>query len=492
MFRNTSVKKALFLVVALLAVTTVVLAACDGGFKPVSMPSNSDEVVSNGGIAVQYGEWLYYVNGYTSDVNADNSYADVKDAPRIGSVVRIKMSEIEKLFSILDDKDLTSTSAKNEKIAKAVRGEVEGISGAETVVPKIYYSGNTNADSKQFNGIYIFDNRIYVTTPNDELTAGGEALTSQLVLTSFKLDGSDMQRHFVFTSNSAQIWLGKVGDNLVATYIMNNTLYHLDVKSGASSEVTINGEDSKPGVANTVKSVTWDIAGKNIFFLDKFGSICKLAFGAKNYDVIVSNDSFVDHGDHIEDGTITYTIKTVNNGEVYYTVADSTNQKPSDAVIYWASAASKDNVALKTNYDGAIGWKQGKMVYSKSEGDFYGIYVVTGDGTGDNKPAVVLSPKHNSSPITIDRIEGDVLYYTANSVSYTLDLNEADNSKAGVPFAKSPSSTGWSTPDYITVGDVHYVITLGSGTISVVKFDVKEKTNSSSVSLLLTAKPVEE
>lgn len=486
--KHTSVKKALILVVALLLVSTVVLAACNSGdFTPVDMPEKGD-VDSNGGIAVVYGDWLYYVNGYTSDIYAENTYSDdVVDAPRVGSVVRIKLADIEGLFDINDDKDLSS-SEKSKQIDEYVRNH------AKTVVPKVYYSGNTT--TTQFAGIYIFNDRIYVTTPNDELTPGGDTLVSQLVLTSFKLDGSDMQRHFTFTNNAAQIWLDEVDGKVVATYLMDNTLHILDVASGEDSVVSLKN-DPASDVSNTVSSVNWDVAGKCLFFIDKFGSICKLDFGKKEYEVIVENTDYEIHehdgSSHIEAGNISYTINSVNNGQVYYTVADSTNSSVSNTVLYWASSAENSgNVALATSMSGAKGWKDGKVVYSKAEGEFYGIYVVSGEGVGNDKPYVVLSPAYNDNSVTINRIEGDILYYTANSISYKLDLTKDLEQKEGVPYARSLSSaTGWAAPDFVEVGDIHYVITVGSSSISIVKFDVENKTNSSSVSLLLKAAPEE-
>ncbi|MCH5152310.1 MAG: hypothetical protein J1F65_06665, partial [Clostridiales bacterium] len=63
MFKHKTVKKSLILLVAALMCVAVLLAACsEKPFTPVTKP-DSDEIDSNGGIAVRYGEWIYYVNG---------------------------------------------------------------------------------------------------------------------------------------------------------------------------------------------------------------------------------------------------------------------------------------------------------------------------------------------------------------------------------------------------------------------------------------------
>lgn len=465
MFRKTSVKLVTVLV-ALLICLAVVFTACNGAkaFKPVELPQKGD-VESNGGIAVKYGEWLYYVNGYESDAGAANTYADLTDAPRVGSIVRIKFALIEDLLAI-NDKDLTSTQ-KSEEIAQFVRDN------AETVVPNFYYS--TNTASTYLNGIYIFGDRIYITTPNDELTPGGNALTSQSVLMSYNLGGGDAKRHFVFTSNAAQIWLSEVSGKVVATYIMNNTLHSLDVSAG--EDTLISKEDE------TVSNVTIDRAGKNIFFLDADGSICKLAVGATSYDVVVENEKPEGH-DHSH---VTYTIKSVNNGTVYYTVSDSNDPTVDNIVLYYANSEKSGEIALATSSVTTFyGWND-SIVYVKQDSGYYGIYVTSGNGA---EIKTVLSPQYNDSSITFDRIEGDVLYYhTSDSVYYTLDLTTANESKEGTAYAKSlGSSSNWYQPDMI--GD--YVFTLATSNISVVKFDAEKKTNSISASLMLTAAPEEE
>ena len=500
MFRNTSAKKFMILTVALLLVATLVLTACsEQPFKAVEIPQ-SGSVEGNGGIAVTYGEWLYYINGYTSDVNATNSYTnDVVDAPRVGSVVRIKLADLAGMFAIQDDANKTS-SEKTKDIEQYVRDH------AQTVVPNIYYSGNTT--TTQFNGLYIFGDRIYILTPNDQLTAGGDSLTSQLVLMSYDLGGGDAKRHFVFTNNSAQIWFSESQGKVVATYLMDSLLYKLDVQSGTSTQVTTNGTNEAEDVADVYNSVNWDVAGKCLFFIDKYYAICKLSVGSDKYDVVVPNDTYEVH-EHdgekqIEAGNISYTIQSVNNGQVYYTIADSENSSISGTVLYYAKQAVTNNnhtVALyNSSLSGLKAWKDGKAVFTKSivddvVGTFYGIYV-TQDADGSTKPLTLLDPAYNDSSITIDRIEGDTLYYTADSISYTLDLNNTTEQQSGKPYAKSlASATGWAQPDFATYDSVSYIITATStGGLTIVKFDPDtiKKSSPTPISLQLLAKAEEE
>lgn len=494
--KNTTVKKTLLPIVALLLCVTVLFAACSGkAFKPVTAPAAASvDEADNGGIAVKYGEWLYYINGYQSDVTAQNDYVDVTGAPRVGSVVRIKLADINELFKIKDDKDVNDA---DDQIAKYVREH------AETVVPRFYYNGNTT--TTQFNGLYIFGDRLYITTPNDQLTAGGSTLTNQLVLKSYKLDGSDEQSHFTFTGNNVQIRLLQQDGKVVGTYVLDSIVYKLDVASGTSTQVTVDGEDEVPDADNTYSSINWDVAGKCLFFVDKYQHICKLNFGADKYQTVVSEEgNYVKHehdGEtHLEADRISYTISSVNNGQVYYTRTDSQDFFPSgesDNTLYWADGTKSGQVALYKNDTSAKAWKDGKMVLSKSissDGStYYGIFV-TESADGSQKPVAKLIPAYNDSSVTVSRVEGDIVYYTAGSFSYKLDLNST-GTQEGTPYAKSlGSATGWAAPDFVDVDSTHYIITAGSGgTLSVTRFDPADKNKTqSSVSILLTAEPQEE
>ena len=101
----------------------------------------------------------------------------------------------------------------------------------------------------------------------------------------------------------------------------------------------------------------------------------------------------------------------------------------------------------------------------------YGIWVASGDGT-DKKE--VLDAAQNSSSITFNKLVGDTLYYTANSISYTLDLSTEGAQPVAYAYSLSTSATGWSVPDVLG----EYVFSLGSGSVSVVKFNPVTKRNS--------------
>ncbi len=485
MFAKKSIKKTLILLVAVLACTIMVFSACNptGKFTPVTKPESAT-AEGNGGIAVRYGDYIYYVNGYQSSYSSSNSYnSDI----RTGSIVRIKIADLEKIINInvqdstsskLTDAITKVVAGKPEEITnEALRNVVDGIGGAETVVPNFYYTGNTSNTS--LNGIYIFNDRIYITTPNNELDANGNILNSQLVLASYDLGGGDMQRHFVFDTNSPVLKLSQIGDKVCATYVLDSKLCTFTLTNSVVKESTVICEDITSS----------QFSGDYVYFLDKDGSICQYEIGKTEHSVLVKNEVEEGHEGHSHANS--YTIKSVNNEYVYYTASQDTISK-----LYFATS-EKNGVALYTIPSSFFGWGE-KVVYTAQPEEapvsMYGIWCASGDGSDKTQ---VLDPSQYGSAITLNKLEGDTLYYTTNSVSYKLDLSAENAQPVAYAYSLSTSATGWSVPDVLSFDfggkTITYVFSLSSGSVSVVKFNPTTKNNyipgttkSSSTTITLT------
>ena len=474
MYKHTTVKKSLILLVAVLMCLAVLLSAC--GTKPhktVTIPDKIDqaEIESNGGIAVKYGKWIYYVNGYQSSVDSENTYVDTTDAPRVGSVVRIEADQIEEAV----DKSLEegkTTSVKAKDVAELVRQK------AQIVIPRIYYTGNNT--TPELNGIWIFDNRIYILTPNDQLTPGGNKQTNEAVLMSYDLGGGSEKRHYTFDSNGAQVWLYLNGTEVMATYVMNSELHVLTVASGKDELIADKDAENKK-----VSSVNFDVYGGYVYYLDANGSICKLAKGSTEPTVLVKNDSY-----NGEENTVTYTIKSVCDGSVYYTKADKDNSSIDNVVLYYTKdpvTEDTQSIALaSSDLSNMKAYSGGKLVVVRSIDGFSGLYLIDKDTV--NSPKCLLKPGYNQQSIRIDKIEGDVLFYTVNNVTYKKSLvGDVDDTKYGELYAcgwDTAVSVGWAARDIVKIGDVTYLFTLGSNSVSVVRLDTVKKSNSSPATVI--------
>ncbi|MDE7076776.1 MAG: DUF5050 domain-containing protein [Clostridia bacterium] len=176
-------------VAAISATTLAFASACSVNWKGVADKDNSAYVEgTNGGFVAETGDYVYFINGKTKNT----------DTNKFGSVVKGAIKRIKK----------TDLDAGN--LAKC-----------ETVVPSVYYSGNTNA------GLYIYDGYIYYTTPTTQKNADGVVLNSNLDFKRTKLDGTDTTSGYIWQSsdNAVDYRYVKVGDTVYILYALSENLY---------------------------------------------------------------------------------------------------------------------------------------------------------------------------------------------------------------------------------------------------------------------------
>ena len=169
--RNKAKKIFGIAVAAALLSSTVAFAGCSNdaykGDKLSAGYESSAEVKSNGGFAVEKGEYVYFINGSES-YTASNSYGDVVK----GALMRI-----------------SKTQLKEGKYSEA-----------QTVVPSLFVAQNFNA------GIYIYDDYVYYATPTSGKNLQGEVENSWIDFKRAKIDGTEAPMdgyYFRLSSNSA-------------------------------------------------------------------------------------------------------------------------------------------------------------------------------------------------------------------------------------------------------------------------------------------------
>ena len=127
----------------------------------------------------------------------------------------------------------------------------------------------------------------------------------------------------------------------------------------------------------------------------------------------------------------------------------------------------------------------------------YSLVIVSGNANTAETNVTILDKEDNAQSITFVKLEGDVLFYTKNSVTYFIDLAQAFDARVAdanatvtenvFGYNMSTTATGWATPD--TIGE--YTFTLSSSSVTVTKFDAATQTNSKSVNITLV-QPIEE
>ena len=300
--------KAMIKISSLLLVLVLCLMTLVGCTTNLDLPAKSAGVTGNGGLAVQKGEYIYFVNGYTA-------ISDLKDGDNLGgndyaAIYRAKLTDGE--LSYDEDGKLTNV----DKIIDKVCG----------------------FDKTQ---IYIFDDYIYYATPNTEKVISSDSLSTNFEIIDFyraKLDGTDRVHIYktIRTSDSTKYAFYKLtdSDNVKLAVYDGTALYVIDT---ATKEVKT--------VSESVSSVALPV------YADYNVQNNQISKGAQNvyYTRSGTEDEALDSGNVlcyaklsdgeeqiISSGYYTYTVKQATNEALVYTKKSSYDLNANNYVIKYA------------------------------------------------------------------------------------------------------------------------------------------------------------
>lgn len=190
---------------------TCALYGCGGEkFSKISVSGSQDTsytVHSQGGMAVQYGNYVYFINGYAGYEDSDGKNNNWPNVVK-GGLYRAELCGTKEL----DEKGVFTgnfSPAPNDP-ANVVRAGLEfkstkgkdyddndvDVVNVQRIAPK-----KIGTSGYKDGGIFIFDNWVYFATPNNEKNKSG---TVQVTKTDFfraRLDGQDVQK--IYTTDNA-------------------------------------------------------------------------------------------------------------------------------------------------------------------------------------------------------------------------------------------------------------------------------------------------
>ena len=175
-------KRLLSIVCALFLCFSVFLAGCkDKGLR--DNPPTGATVISNGGMSVIKGDYLYFVNGYEDKVLT-------KDDNKMGKITKGAIYRTK-----LDDHDISK--------------DKDGfLNNADLVVSKIVGFAN--------GGFEIIDDYIFYATPYMKLASNGSLQTGRIEIHRIDIDGTDDEVIYVTENAETDLdWtMRKVGDKI--------------------------------------------------------------------------------------------------------------------------------------------------------------------------------------------------------------------------------------------------------------------------------------
>ena len=205
-------KRHIPLLICLLLALCFALTGCgDDNLSKVSIAGTQDTaytVHSNGGGAVQYGNYVYFINGYAG-------YEDAKGKqntwPKVvkGGLYRAQLTG--------EGYTNEATGAKEFAIQKNDGAALEFVSvtgkdntGKDTDVVSVQRIAGKRIGTSGYKqgGIFIYDNWLYFASPNNEKNKKGTVQTTKTDFYRMKLDGSQTERVYTTkkTGNEASAY----------------------------------------------------------------------------------------------------------------------------------------------------------------------------------------------------------------------------------------------------------------------------------------------
>lgn len=175
-------------VAAATAFSVATFAGCGEYYNSNALPGSiAGEVSSNGGFAVEKGNYVYFINGVASNTDS-NVYGEVEK----GAIMRI-----------------AKTDLANHNYANV-----------QTVVPMVTYSGNYDT------GLYIYGDTIYFSTPSTDKNSDGVIQNQYLNFKSSKLDGTQttVSNYLQTSTNTVEYRFVEVEGTVYLLYVANEDL----------------------------------------------------------------------------------------------------------------------------------------------------------------------------------------------------------------------------------------------------------------------------
>ncbi|MFI3228812.1 MAG: hypothetical protein R3Y23_01425 [Bacillota bacterium] len=439
-------KKKIILVVLCLVLTISLFAGCTEsyGASAISTDYTDTTVTSNGGLAVTYGDYLYYINGYAG-ADVDNTFGDVLK----GAIARVELD------------------ANGDPIAET----------NTIIVPKNVY--NTVATS----GLYIVGDYIYYSTPSIDKDSTGTAKTTAMWIMRTKVDGTDTEVIAKFDDYTA---IYKVVDDYIV-YYLSYELHIIDLNDKNFTDTMIDEEISalymteyEDNSNELVDAVFYTKANEDTTISSNI--VYSYRAGAAEPVMLIDADCFTSLDSADSDNTrgkyytitLVESIYTTTGIQLIYTRLDSSSNAISSGTYSYEFSIANVSEELSFNYA-----KEVRYSYLTSYTSFYflsetqalvlnstdyAILTKSTDGNWYTEQTVALISTGTAPEIVkIEVTDTNVcVYYILSSVIYKIDVlsKEAADAEYTVDIrpAESVYSGGYSTTwlSYDLIDDTIY------------------------------------
>lgn len=463
-------------ILAVVAVSIVALVGCGGtnvGKVDIDGVQNYEyAVMGNGGAAVQYGNYIYFLNGYRGyeDSNAtDNTFGKVVK----GGVYRVELAGTKSnvklganggwLFDRADGEFNVKYTEKTDRTpdsynqaATAKEADVELIA-PKTVGTSGYSEG----------GITIYGEYMYYASPNNEKNRTGEVQYAKTDFFRMKLDGSSTQKLYTTENDSDSSPYGFYHrGNYVYLVVLDGTdliSIKIDEKKGNKEDRTVIAENVTSAVIPTKPVYYAGISENTIYdFVYYKTSATRENYGSGEVLTLARPDGS-NAEDFMADGSSSYTLERVADGYLYYrkTYGSTSTEKVLFATNLHSAlsqadedyAAAYENDRYKANIDKQVLDISGldslnvftfvpayEFGANDNSGSFYTLTTTVVDSSSSSSSSDVTvqlklyvyndvagrselkATLDSGTAITIDCVDGNTVYYTVDGTLKKLNI----------------------------------------------------------------------
>ena len=372
------------LICLLLCVFGFSFAACDDRTekeKDFTYPAANDAVVGNGGLAVQKGNYVYFVNGYNALENLDNKEA----SHTVGALMLTKLDE---------------------------NGEV--VKNKEDLMHDDYYINmSTKLCGYEATNLYIHGEYLYFATPSIEDESGERVWAKErVVINRIELNKSGKVEQ-VYESGV------KVENFSYEYFESGNNLYILALEKG-ESYYSSNGTDalirvdaiakSSKEVADNVKSFAYQQSTNSVYFVSNNED----EFVLNQYDVVADSISVKDARNH------EFTVVAATEDKVFVSQTHNASASSKTIDIYVSNNGAGFEM-LCSYADGETPYvtSDGSAVIIVSSGSFRVVSVDTGVKESIQDGAETIE--------VVGFVNGSVIYYATEDSETKLKMFSYSN-----------------------------------------------------------------
>ncbi len=473
-------KKKILAVFTSLIVSAMLFAGCSANFSKVKIKSGFEQdynyvVKSNGGNAVQYGDYIYFINGtrgYEDTDGKNNVFGKVVK----GALYKAKLvgkrdgRDFEADFDPATGLNFVSYKGKVHSYLEEddEDEEVVDIVDVQVIAPKVIgTSGYKNG------GIFIYDDYVYYASPNNTKNKQGTVQVSKTDFFRTKLDGSKTQLIFTTEEDAA--------DKPYAFYKQGDSVYLVCYYGTKIVSVKMTG-DKKPESAMVLADNATGALFPTRDFYDSENNITNdpedFIYYTRDVDendlqragntVVAMRPDGSERLNVIMNGT-TVTLEAVSGGALFYRTTVNTNtvikmdnlhdvlmdNSPSYKAYEESLEADARRVQIPVEYT---------TVLSASDMSTYtslycfrdNIYANVGHILGFTSSAVYLISNGSqnmrvlNSAATMQFINGNYMYYTNSdgNTLYRTDFTLPDSAKGDAETVADGLVSGGLNADY--------------------------------------------